>query len=52
VGATGVYQAAEMFMQLTDQAGANQVPHSPQVAMMQNIGGAGSSVFTHIFTRG
>eukprot|EP01063_Lacrimia_lanifica_P020495 TRINITY_DN27795_c0_g1_i1.p1 TRINITY_DN27795_c0_g1~~TRINITY_DN27795_c0_g1_i1.p1 ORF type:complete len:406 (+),score=126.64 TRINITY_DN27795_c0_g1_i1:47-1264(+) len=56
VGATGVYQAAEMFLQLTQAAGANQAakhtaagPVYPQLAMTQNIGGAGSSVFTHLF---
>ena len=51
VGATGVYQAAEVFLQLAHQAGANQIPNKPQVGMMQNVGGAGSSIFTHIFSR-
>lgn len=51
VGATGVYQAAEVFLQLAHRAGANQVA-GVQTAMMQNIGGAGSSVFTHVLTRG
>eukprot|EP01060_Flectonema_neradi_P036245 TRINITY_DN6920_c0_g1_i1.p1 TRINITY_DN6920_c0_g1~~TRINITY_DN6920_c0_g1_i1.p1 ORF type:complete len:400 (+),score=73.41 TRINITY_DN6920_c0_g1_i1:51-1202(+) len=47
VGATGVYQAAEVFMQLTNTAGECQVPS--KIGMTQNIGGAGSSVFTHTF---
>jgi len=48
VGATGVYQAAEVFLQLTGTAGANQVKGA-QVAVTQNIGGAGASVYTHVF---
>jgi acetyl-CoA C-acetyltransferase len=49
VGATGVYQAAEMHRQLTHRAHKNQVPNA-QVAMTQNIGGSGASVFTHILS--
>jgi acetyl-CoA C-acetyltransferase len=48
VGATGVYQAAEMHRQLTRRAGANQVAGA-RVALTQNIGGSGASVFTHAF---
>jgi acetyl-CoA C-acetyltransferase len=51
VGATGVYQAAEMHLQLTGRGGANQVPGGPSVAVTQNIGGAGASVFTHVLVR-
>lgn len=50
VGATGVYQLAEMYLQLTDQAGANQVKDA-RVALAQNIGGTGSTVVSHILTR-
>ena len=50
VGATGVYQAAEMHRQLTRRAGENQVAGA-EVAMTQNIGGAGASIFTHVFAR-
>ncbi len=50
VGATGVYQLVETFLQLTDQAGANQVK-DPKVAMIQNIGGTGATVVTHILER-
>lgn len=50
VGATGVYQIAECFEQLTDSAGDNQVKNA-RVAMTQNMGGAGSVVFTHILER-
>ena len=51
VGATGVYQLVEMYLQLTDQAGENQVPNKPRVAMTQNVGGTGATVATHILTR-
>ena len=50
VGATGVYQAAESFLQVTHDAGSNQV-HNASAVLMQNIGGAGSSVYTHVLTR-
>lgn len=49
VGATGIYQIAECFSQLTGTAGKNQVQNA-HIAMAQNFGGAGSSVFTHILT--
>jgi acetyl-CoA C-acetyltransferase len=50
VGATGVYQLAEAFQQLTGTAGENQVK-SPRIAMTQNIGGTGATVITHILER-
>ena len=50
VGATGVYQLAECFEQLTEQAGDNQVKNA-RIAMAQNLGGAGSVAFTHILQR-
>lgn len=50
VGATGVYQVAEAFLQLSREAGSNQVEKA-EVVMIQNIGGAGSSVFTHVLCR-
>ena len=46
-GATGVYQAAEAVLQLRGEAGANQVKDA-RTALIQNIGGLGSTVFTHI----
>eukprot|EP00039_Didymoeca_costata_P012822 m.186580 g.186580 ORF g.186580 m.186580 type:complete len:394 (+) comp15592_c0_seq14:92-1273(+) len=51
VGASGVYQAVESYLQLTRQAGANQVAKDAHVAMIQTMGGAGTSVYTHILTR-
>lgn len=50
VGATGVYQAAEMALQLTGRAGDNQV-EGARVAMVQNIGGSGASVFAQVLVR-
>ncbi|MCE9597790.1 MAG: thiolase domain-containing protein [Spirochaetia bacterium] len=47
VGATALYQACEIVRQLTGQAGANQVKAS--TGMMQSIGGAGTTILTHIF---
>lgn len=47
VGATGVYQAVEAALQLRGAAGANQVPDA-RIALIQSIGGIGSSVVTHI----
>ncbi len=47
-GATGLYQAAEVVLQLQGRAGANQVKEA-QVGMAQCIGGAGATAATHIF---
>lgn len=50
VGASALYQAGEIFQQLQGSAGPNQVERN-RVAMMQSIGGAGTTVITHIFAR-
>jgi len=50
VGATGVYQLVETYMQLTGTAGENQVP-DPEFALVQNIGGTGSTVVSHVLQR-
>ncbi|WP_298273184.1 hypothetical protein [Geobacter sp.] len=50
VGATGAYQLAETYMQLTGTAGENQVP-DPEFALVQNIGGTGTTVVSHILQR-
>jgi acetyl-CoA C-acetyltransferase len=47
VGATGVYQVAEVVTQLTGKAGKNQVQDA-RIGMTQNIGGSGATVITHI----
>lgn len=49
VGATGIYQAVEAVLQLRGLAGANQVADA-QVALIQSVGGLGSSAFTHVLT--
>ncbi|MBL8133091.1 MAG: thiolase domain-containing protein [Anaerolineae bacterium] len=49
VGATGVYQAVEAVLQLRGAGGANQVPNA-QIAMIQSVGGLGSTAFTHILS--
>lgn len=47
-GATGLYQAAEVVLQVQGRAGANQVKDA-QIGMAQCIGGAGATAATHIF---
>jgi acetyl-CoA C-acetyltransferase len=49
-GATGVYQAAEVVMQLRWAAGPNQVGDA-HWGMAQCLGGAGATAVTHIFER-
>ena len=46
-GAVGIYQAVEALLQLRGEAGANQVAGA-KTALIQNIGGLGSTVTTHI----
>lgn len=48
VGATGVYEIADVVTQLRGEAGAAQVPHA-EIGMTQNIGGTGATVVTHLF---
>ena len=50
VGATGMYQIAEAYMQLTDQGGKNQV-EGAEYAATQNIGGVDSTSAVHVFGR-
>jgi acetyl-CoA C-acetyltransferase len=47
VGATGIYQVAEVVEQLRGEAGPNQISHA-RLGMAQNIGGSGATVITHI----
>ncbi|MHB8629816.1 MAG: thiolase C-terminal domain-containing protein [Aggregatilineales bacterium] len=47
-GATGIYQAVEIALQLRGLAGANQVANA-RVGMAQNIGGSGGTAVVHIF---
>jgi len=50
VGATGVYQIVEAYLQLTGQAGENQVSGA-EIGMVQNIGGTASTVINHLLRR-
>lgn len=50
LGATGVYQVAEVALQLRDQAGANQIKGA-QVGMAVNLGGLGATAVAHILER-
>ena len=47
VGATGIYQIAEVVQQLRGEAGLCQVPDA-RIGMAQNIGGSGATIITHI----
>lgn len=47
-GATGLYQAGEVVLQLRGQAEKNQVKDA-RYGMCQSIGGAGATAVTHIF---
>lgn len=47
VGATGIYQIAEVVQQLRGEAGPTQV-QGVRFGMAQNIGGSGATIFTHI----
>lgn len=46
-GATGIYQAVEACLQLRGTAGANQIANA-QTALVQNLGGLGSTAITHV----
>ncbi len=50
VGATGMYQIAEVTQQLRGEATGSQV-EGATVGMTQNIGGSGSNIITHILRR-
>ncbi len=51
IGATALYQACEILLQLTGRAGKNSVSGA-RTAMMQSIGGAGATILTNIFQAG
>jgi acetyl-CoA C-acetyltransferase len=46
-GATGIYQIAEVALQLRGKAGDNQIPNA-HIGMTQNLGGLGGTAITHI----
>ncbi len=49
IGASALYQACEIVLQLSNSAGKNQVKGA-KTAMMQSVGGAASTLITHIFS--
>lgn len=51
VGASGMYQIAELALQLSNEAGKCQV-HNPEIGLAQSVGGIGSTVAVHILRRG
>ncbi len=51
IGATGVSQAYEVFLQLRQGAGARQVPGA-QRAVTHNVGGAGATAAVAVFSAG
>lgn len=48
IGATALYQTCEIVLQLTGRAGPNQVKNA-QIGLLQSVGGAATTVLTHIF---
>jgi len=48
VGATGMYQIAEAYLQVTGQAGKNQIDGA-EFAATQNIGGVDTTSAVHVF---
>ena len=51
VGAAGVYQICEAYMQLTNRAGANQVQET-KTGLVHSMSGIDGSAFVHILSRG
>jgi acetyl-CoA C-acetyltransferase len=51
VGATGVAQACEIYLQLTNQAGKRQV-NDAEIGLTHNIGGLGATGVVNIYKRG
>lgn len=49
IGATGIYELVDVVTQLRGNAGKNQVAGAT-IGMAQNVGGAGSTVVTHILS--
>jgi acetyl-CoA C-acetyltransferase len=48
IGATALYQTCEIVLQLTGQAGPNQVAGA-EIGLLQSVGGAATTVLTHLF---
>jgi acetyl-CoA C-acetyltransferase len=50
VGATGIAQTYEIYLQLTDQADKRQVKDA-KIGLTHNIGGSGATAAVHIYRR-
>ena len=50
IGASALYQVAEIVLQMRGQAGTNQLAHA-EVALTHSVGGAGTTMVTHILAR-
>jgi acetyl-CoA C-acetyltransferase len=48
IGASGVYQAVESYMQLCGTAGENQIKKEANIGLIQSIGGTASTAITHV----
>jgi acetyl-CoA C-acetyltransferase len=51
VGATGVAQAYEVWLQLIGQAGKRQV-NGAEIGLTHNVGGSGATAVVHVYKRG
>jgi acetyl-CoA C-acetyltransferase len=50
VGATGIAQAYEMYLQLTEQADKRQVKDA-KIGLTHNVGGSGATATVHVYRR-
>ncbi|MEM4261440.1 MAG: thiolase domain-containing protein [Candidatus Diapherotrites archaeon] len=50
VGATGVAQAIEAYLQLNEKAGKRQVKN-PQIGLTHNVGGSGATAVIHLYKK-
>ncbi|MBI5554177.1 MAG: hypothetical protein HY917_05570 [Candidatus Diapherotrites archaeon] len=50
VGATGIAQAIEAFLQLNGEAGSRQLDN-PKTGLTHNVGGSGATVVMHAFRK-
>ncbi|MBI2271260.1 MAG: thiolase domain-containing protein [Bacteroidetes bacterium] len=51
LGASGVYQAVEAYLQLTDRAENNKIKKEARIGVIQSIGGTASTTITHVLER-
>ncbi|MGP8216713.1 MAG: thiolase C-terminal domain-containing protein [Bacteroidia bacterium] len=51
IGASGIYQAVEAYLQLTDRAESNSIKKEARVGVVQSIGGTASTTITHVLVK-